>query len=298
MFPPPFQYHTPTTIEQALDLLERFKDDAKLLAGGHSLIPAMKLRLTQPQHLIDLRRIAALRGIETERDRLVLGAMTTHWEIESTPLVRSLHPVVAETAAVIADPQVRNRGTIGGSLVHADPSADYPAAILALEAEFVCAGRDALRTVRAEDWFQGLMTTALSEDEILVEIRIPVLPRGAGASYLKLPHLASRYAVVGVAAVVIIGEDGRCKEARVGITGVGTMPTRAAGVEMLLRGTKLDDEVVAAASEKACVGIDVQPALQLRGEHKQHLCRVFTRRALARAAARARVGIAGTNTAT
>ena len=202
MYPAAFEYHAPGSVQEALGLLGQLKDDAKILAGGHSLIPMMKLRLAQPKHLIDLRKIKTLAGIKEEGGALVIGAMTTHYQMESSKVVKDRIPVLSEVAGVVGDPQVRNLGTIGGSLAHADPAADWPASMIALGAEFVCEGPRGRRTVKVDDWFQGLMSTAVREDEILVEIRVPIPAAGTGAAYMKFPHPASRFAVVGVAAAV------------------------------------------------------------------------------------------------
>jgi carbon-monoxide dehydrogenase medium subunit len=288
MYPAAFEYHAPTSIQDALGLLGRLGDEAKILAGGHSLIPMMKLRLAQPKHLIDLRKVPGLAGIREEGGTLVIGAMTTHWQMESSALLKQKMPILAETAAVIGDPQVRNLGTIGGSLAHADPAADQPATMIAVGAELVCQGPRGRRTVKVDDWFRGLMTTALGEDEILVEIRVPIWPAGSGGCYMKFPHPASRFAVVGVAAMVTLDRDGRCTRAGVGITGAGTRAGRARGVEAGLVGQVLDASAIEAAAQKAADGVDVQADLQGSVEYKSHLCRVFARRAIAEAVKRAR----------
>ena len=181
MYPAAFEYHAPTSVQDALGLLTRLKDDAKLLAGGHSLIPMMKLRLAQPKHLIDLRKVPGLGGVKEESGALAIGAMTTHYQVESSALVKSKIPVLAEVGGIIGDPAVRNLGTVGGSRAHADPAAVWPAAVIALGAEFVCEGPKGRRTVKVDDWFQGLMSTAVREDEILVQIRVPIWPAGSGA---------------------------------------------------------------------------------------------------------------------
>ena len=185
MYPAQFDYHTPGTVREALDLLGRHKDDAKLLAGGHSLLPAMKLRLAQPKHLVDLRKISSLTGIKEEGGALVIGAMATHHAVESSAVVKSKCPMLADVAGQIGDPMVRNMGTIGGSLAHADPAADYPAAIIALGAEMVAEGPKGKRTIKADDFFKGLLTTALAEDEILTEVRIPAGAGKVGAAYVR-----------------------------------------------------------------------------------------------------------------
>jgi carbon-monoxide dehydrogenase medium subunit len=288
MYPAAFDYHTPTTLQEALGLLGRLGDEAKLLAGGHSLVPMMKLRLAQPKHVIDLRKVPGLTGIREDDGAIVIGAMTTHWQVESSPLLREKCPIVSDTASVIGDPAIRNLGTIGGSLAHADPAADMPATAIALGFEFVCQGPQGRRTVKVDDWFQGLMQTAVRDNEILVEIRIPAWPAGTGGAYLKFPHPASRFAVVGVAAVVTLDGKGVCTKAGVGVTGAGTKAVRARGVEAGLQGKTLDAATIEAAAQKAADGIDVQADLQGSVEYKQHLCRVFARRALEAAVKRAR----------
>ena len=196
-------------------------------------------------------------------------------------------PVVSETAAVIGDPAVRNKGTIGGSLAHADPAADMPATAIALGFEFVCEGAKGKRTVKADDWFKGLMTTAVKDNEVLTTIRIPVSGPGSGACYMKFPHPASRFAIVGVCAAVTVDKSGVCKKVGVGVTGAGTKAVRAKGVEAALLNKKLDAATIEAAAQKAADGVDVQPDLQGSVEYKAHLCRVFARRALEAALKRA-----------
>jgi carbon-monoxide dehydrogenase medium subunit len=287
MYPAQFEYHTPGTVKDALDLLGRYKDDAKLLAGGHSLLPAMKFRLAQPKHLVDLRKVPGLSGIKEEGGVLVIGALTTHYAIESSPVVKSKCPVLAATAGMIGDPMVRNMGTIGGSLAHADPAADYPATIIACGAEMVAQGPKDKRTIKADDFFKGLLTTALRTDEILTEVRVPVCGPKVGCAYLKFPHPASRFAVVGVAAVLTV-DGGKVTKAGVGITGAGTKAVRAKGVEAGLTGKALDATTIQAAADKAPDGVDVQADLQGSEEYKRHLLKVFARRSIEAAAAAAR----------
>jgi carbon-monoxide dehydrogenase medium subunit len=284
MYPAAFEYHAPTSVQDALGLLGRLGDDAKILAGGHSLIPMMKLRLAQPKHLIDLRKVSALSGIKEEGGTLVIGALTTHYAIESSPVVKSKCPVLASVAAQIGDPMVRNMGTIGGSLAHADPAADYPAAIIALGAEIVAEGPKGKRTIKADDFFKGLMTTALAENEILTEVRVPVCGPKVGCAYMKFPHPASRFAIVGVAAVLSV-DGGKISKASIGLTGAGTKAVRAKGVEAALAGKAADAASIQAAAEKAPDGVDVQPDLQGSVEYKKHLCKVFAKRAIEAAVA-------------
>src|ERR1041385_7955187 len=240
MYPASFEYHSPTTVKEALGLMTKL-EDAKVLAGGHSLVPMMKLRLAQPKNIIDLRKVSGLSYIKEDGGAIAIGAMTTHWDVESSKLLQSKCPIVSETAAMIGDPAVRNKGTIGGSLAHADPAAAMPATAIALGFEFVCEGAKGKRTVKADDWFKGLMTTAIKDNEVLTTIRIPVLPAGSGACYMKFPHPASRFAIVGVcAAVTIDKKTGNCTKVGVGVTGAGTKAVRAKGVEAALLNKKLD----------------------------------------------------------
>jgi aerobic carbon-monoxide dehydrogenase medium subunit len=287
MYPAIFEYHRAATVEEAVGLLTRFKDDAKLLAGGHSLIPMMKLRLAQPKHLIDIGRVAGLAGVREEGGHFVIGALATHYSVESNAAVRQKCPMLAEAAAAIGDPQVRNYGTVGGSVAHADPAADWPAVMLALGAEMKAVGAKGARTVKADDFFKELFTTALGPDEVLTEIRIPIGGHG-GAAYMKHPHPASRFAVAGVAAAVTLDAGGKCTAARVGVTGVGSHAVRAKGVEAALTGKTTDAATLAAASQMAADGIDINADLQGSVEYKAHLTRVYTRRALERAVERAK----------
>jgi len=289
MYPASFEYHRAATVEEAVGLLTRYKDDAKLLAGGHSLIPMMKLRLAQPKHLIDIGRVGGLSGVKEEGGHFVIGALATHFAVESSAVVRQKCPMLSEAAALIGDPQVRNYGTVGGSVAHSDPAADWPAVMLALGAEIKAVGPKGARTVKVDDFFKDLFTTALGPDEVLTEIRIPTGGHG-GAAYMKHPHPASRFAVCGVAASVALDASGKCTAARVGITGVGSHATRAKGVEAALVGKTLDAATMAAASQKAADGIEINADLQGSVEYKAHLTRVYTRRALERAVERAKGG--------
>ena len=287
MYPASFEYHRPATVDEAVRLLGTHKDDAKLLAGGHSLIPLMKLRLTTPKHVIDLRRVTGLSGIREEGGTIVIGALTTHYAVESNASVKAKCPILAEAAAMIGDPQVRNWGTIGGSVAHADPAADWPAVILALGGELRVTGPKGTRTIKVEDFFKDVMTTALGPDEVLTEIRIPALASGSGTAYVKHPHPASRFAVVGVAAILTVS-GGTCRKASVAVTGVGPKASRARGVEAALQGKSLDAQTIAAAAQKAADGIEMNADLQGPVEYKQHLTRVYARRALEAAAGRAK----------
>jgi len=227
MFPTQFEYHRAATVKDAISMLKQFGDDARILAGGHSLLPMMKLRLAQPSHLIDIGRIAELRNIGENADKLTVGAAVTHDRISNDTLVRARLGLLAECAAAIGDVQVRNRGTIGGSLSHSDPAADYPAAVLALEAELKLESGSGKRTVRAADFFIDLMTTAARAGEILTQITFGSISPNAGYSYLKHRHPASGFAIVGVAALIVLDKRGNCQRVCVGVTGLGAKAFRA-----------------------------------------------------------------------
>ncbi|MGH3316381.1 MAG: FAD binding domain-containing protein, partial [Nocardioidaceae bacterium] len=241
MIPAAFDYHAPTSLDEALRLLGS-SDDAKVLAGGQSLIPVMRLRLAAPETVVDLGKIDQLRGIREEGDVLVIGAMTPHADVATDPLVHEHARVLAEAAKTVADPQVRHRGTFGGSLVHADPAGDMPAPALALGAEFVIAGSGGTRTVAADDFFEGIFTTAVGEDEVLVEVRIPK-HTGWGGHYEKFTRVAQQWSIVAVGAAVRV-EGGNIAEARIGLTNMGSTPIRARAVEEALAGQPASAEAV------------------------------------------------------
>ena len=277
MYPAPFEYHRPTTIEETIALLVRHGDEAKLLAGGHSLIPAMKLRLAVPRCIVDIGRVADLSYIRERGDRIAIGAMTTHHAVESSGMLRERCPLLPETAAHIGDVQVRNRGTIGGSLAHADPAGDWPAAVLALDAELELAGPRGRRTVRADAFFVDLLQTALAPDEVLCEIRVAASSRSV--AYEKTEQKASGFALAGVA--VVVGNGGAV---RVGITGVGSKAYRASAVESALRGQAAPTaETIARASRHAADGVEALGDIHASPEFRVHLAEVNTRRALTRA---------------
>ncbi|MDT7603783.1 MAG: aerobic carbon-monoxide dehydrogenase medium subunit [Acidobacteriota bacterium] len=286
MIPAQFDYAAPSTLDEALSLLARRADDAKILAGGHSLLPAMKLRLAQPAMLIDIGRIQDLSYIREDGGQIRIGAMTTHYEIESSTRLKEICPLLPECASHIGDVQVRNKGTIGGSLAHADPAGDFPAAVLALDAEIVATSARGERTIRVADFFVDMLTTALAPDEILREIRVPVLPVRTGQAYEKVPQPASGFAVVGVAVSLTGGANGACQSAAVGITGVAAKAYRASGVEQLLVGKRLDAQTIADAAAHAADGVDANSDLYASAEYRQHLARVHTRRAIEKALSR------------
>ncbi len=278
MIPSQFDYHRPTTLDEALRLLSQ-SEDAKVLAGGHSLLPAMKLRLAQPKTIVDVGRIADLNYIREQNGLIAIGAMTTHFEIESSALLKDKCPLLPELALHIGDVQVRNKGTFGGSLVHADPAADWPAAVLALNAEFEIAGPNGRRTVKAADFFVEMMQTAVQPNEILREVRMPVTPKSV--AYAKFAQKASGFAIAGVAVLV----NKQARTASIGITGVAAKPYRATAVEKYLQGKELSAELIRAASSKAADGIDPLNDIHASAEFRAHLAQVQCRRALERAAA-------------
>ena len=288
MYAAPFDYHAPASLDEVLSLLREHGDDAKLLAGGHSLVPVMKLRLAQPKHVVDLRKVPGLVGIHEDDGALVIGAMTTYAAVQTSDLVDRKLPVLAEAVRVIGDPLVRNMGTVGGSLAHADPGADLPALALALDAELRVRGRGGERTVNAEDFFVGLMETALRPTDVLTEVRFQIPTGRAGAAYVKQKHPASGYALVGVAAVVTLGDGDTIEWARVALTGLGVQPTRAEPVEWALTGQAASDTLIADASQHAADGIEIREDLQGTRAYKANLAIVCARRALERALSRAR----------
>jgi carbon-monoxide dehydrogenase medium subunit len=286
MIPAPFDYVAPTTLDEAMQLLAQNPDDAKILAGGHSLIPAMKLRLAQPAMLIDIGRIKDLSYIREEDGQTRIGAMTTHYQIESSERLREICPLLPETAAHIGDVQVRNKGTLGGSLAHSDPAADWPAAMIALHAEMVAASTNGERTLKADDFFVDLLTTALEPGEILREIRIPQSPGRTGHAYVKVKQPASGFAVVGVAVHLTLDDGGACQSASIGITGVASKAYRASDVESALQGSALDAQAIADAAAHAADGVDINADLFASADYRRHLAQVYTRRAIETAASR------------
>ncbi|WP_052889873.1 FAD binding domain-containing protein [Thermogemmatispora carboxidivorans] len=288
MIPAAFEYHPATSVDEAIALLSQYGDDAKLLAGGHSLLPTMKLRLAQPAHLIDIGRIPGLSYIREEQGAVAVGALTTYATIERSEVLRRHFALLPECASVIGDPQVRNRGTIGGSISHADPSADMPGAVRALRAEIRVRGPNGERTVAADDFFLGTFTTALEPGEIVTEIRFPLPPARTGSAYTKLANKASHYAVAGCAAVVTLGADGTCTAASVVITGAGTMPTRASTVEAALVGKQLDEATVAEAASHAAEGLELMEDIHGSKQYRAQMAAVMARRAILKAAERAR----------
>jgi aerobic carbon-monoxide dehydrogenase medium subunit len=285
MFPANFGYVPARSVDEALELLAKHGDDGKLLAGGHSLIPAMKLRLQSPQVLIDLGTVPGLRGVRVDDNSVVIGSLTVHADIAASDLVRKHIPGLSDAAAVIGDVQVRNRGTIGGSAAHADPAADFPVILTALNASFVLRSASGNRTVAADDFFTDFYTTAMNANEILIEIRVPI-PVG-GTAYAKLPHPASGYVVVSAGALIARQASGSCTAARVVIGGLGSGPVRAVGTEMDLQGKPLTPQVIADAAAKAAEETDPVEDGYAGAEYKRHVATIYARKAIELAVERA-----------
>jgi carbon-monoxide dehydrogenase medium subunit len=280
MIPAAFDYVAPQTVDEALSALAEHGADAKVLAGGQSLLPLMKFRLANPKLLVDLAKISALSGIRKQDDNVVIGALTTHYQIEISDLLKKSCPLLPQIARVIGDVQVRNRGTIGGSIVHADPAADWPAAMLALRAELRVRGRGGERVLSAEEFFLGPMTTAIEPTEILTEIRVPLASRRSAAAYQKMAQQASGFAIVGVAVSLKPGVAGKCEEIGIGVTGLSDKPFRAEAVEERLRGNKLTAKCIEESAAHVADGIEPLEDLHANAEFRAHLARVYTSRAI------------------
>lgn len=287
MFPVEFDYVAPASLQEAVALLREHGGDAKILAGGHSLIPTMKLRLAQFPLLVDIGRIPGLDRIERHGDHLHIGALVTQRQVETSALIGDLCPLMAETAGQVGDVQVRNRGTVGGTLAHGDPAADMPAALLALDGSVQVVGPNGERTIPASALFVDMMTTALEPDEVLTSATVPVLGPRTGSAYEKFANAASGYAIAGVAAVIGLDAGGLCTVARIAITGASSKATRATAVEVALLGKRLDDPTVAAAAVHAAEGLSLIGDIHADEAYRAGLARVLARRAVLKAAARA-----------
>ncbi|HEY7033849.1 MAG TPA: xanthine dehydrogenase family protein subunit M [Thermomicrobiales bacterium] len=285
MFPSQFAYHRPSSVQEAIQLLAA-DPDAKVLAGGHSLLPAMKLRLANPSAVVDIGRIGGLRGITVNGDGSVaIGALTTYQDLLDSQELKQAFPIIAETANVVGDPQVRARGTLGGSLAHSDPAADFTAVMLALDAEVKAVGSNGESSIGIDDLFVGLLTTSLNADEIITEIRLPsAAGRKRGQAYEKHAHPASGYAVVGIAAVLEL-DGGTIRSARVAVTGAPEKATRARATEQAITGQAVSADAIARAAAVAADGLgELNGDVYASPEYRAHLVRVLTRRALTRAA--------------
>ncbi len=281
MIPAAFEYFAPTSVDEAVALL-RDHSEAKVLAGGQSLLPVLRLRLAAPESIVDIGKIDEMRGVRDDGDALLIGALTLHSTVQTDPLIGAHARLISLAAATIADPQVRHRGTFGGSLAHADPAGDLPAVAVALEASMVIAGAGGRRTVAAADFFQGVFSTALAEDELLVEVRVPKYT-GWGAHYEKFSRVAQGWPIVSVAAAVRLDGDS-IAEARVALSNMGSTPIRAVAVEDALIGRPATAEAVREAAARAADG--TSPVTDLNGdaEYRRHLASVLTRRAVLAAA--------------
>jgi CO/xanthine dehydrogenase FAD-binding subunit len=282
MKPPKFDYHAPATVEQALELLGRYGGDAKVLAGGQSLMPLLNFRLSRPAALVDLNRIPSLAYVREQDGQVRLGAMTRQRTIEFSPLVRERVPLLGEATRWVGHLPIRTRGTIGGSIAHADPAAEYPAVLTALEGEVVARGPKGERVVKAKDLFQTYLTTSLTPDEILVEVRMPAMPAGAGYALEEFARRHGDFAIVGIAAVVV--KDGaRCALARLATAGAGPVPVRLRAAEEILERDGLSDAAIEAASRRASELVSPDSDIHASADYRRHLTGVLTKRALKRA---------------
>ena len=281
MHPANFDYHRASSIDEAESLWKE-NTDASFLAGGHSLIPAMKLRLSDPGTLVDISGIDDLKGISRDGDTIRIGALTTHREVGSSDVVKDGCSALSEAAGMIGDPQVRNRGTIGGNVAHADPASDYPGILMALGATIVTSSR----SIVVDDFFTGLFETALNDGEVITEIQVPAIGAGSGAAYTKFFNPSSRYAVVGVGALVS-KSNGSCSSCRIGVTGAADHAFRASVAEETLQGSDLGDDAVAASAAKVADGQEMLGDLSASANYRNHLCGVMAKRAIVEAASRA-----------
>lgn len=290
MIPAAFEYHAPTSLKEAIDLLVRYGDEAKVLSGGQSLIPLMKLRLAGPRHIIDINRIPGLTQLGESDGVLKIGALVREADLEESALIRTRYPILLDTSKVIADPLVRNLATVCGNLAHGDPANDHPATMLAVGAEVVAAGPKGERRIPVTAFFSGPFTTALGPDEILTEIRIPVAAPRTGGAYLKLERKVGDFATAAVAAQVALSSNGTCERAGIGLTNVGPTALKATRAEAALRGKRLDEERIKQAAKLAAD--EAQPTSDARGsaEYKRDMVRVLTARALRKALERAGAG--------
>lgn len=288
MKPTPFEYYAPRTRQEALDLLAEHAGEAKVLAGGQSLVPSMNFRLAQPSILVDLNGVDDLFGIQVGEDgRLLVGAMTRHRSMERSPIVAERAPLIAEAMPFVAHPQIRNRGTFGGSLAHADPAAELPALAVVLDAQMRVQSASGDRWIGASDFFLGLFTTALEEDEMLVEVAVPPLPVMTGTAFEEFARRHGDYALVGAAAVVTLGEDGTVAESRLVFLSVGDMPVVSLSASAALLGQRPTEEAIRTAADAIEADIDPQADIHATAEYRRHLAKVLARRTLTLAARRA-----------
>ncbi len=287
MIPGEFDYHAPTTLDEAVALLGELGDDAKILAGGQSLIPAMRFRLAMPEALIDINRIDGLSYIRETGSHLAIGSMTRESEVDASELVQARYPLLADTARVIADPLVRNLATVGGNIAHADPANDHPATLLAYDATVVAHGPNGEHTIAIDDFFTGLFENALDDQDILTEIRIPAPGPGTGGAYIKFERKVGDYAISAAAVQLTMSGD-TCTAARIGLTNVSPVPMRASGAERALVGQLVDEAALEAAGKAAATECDPSPDLRGSVDYKRDVTRVLTKRAITKAIERAR----------
>ena len=287
MIPASFDYHSPKTLTEAIGLLSKYRDDAKVLSGGQSLLPLLKLRLGSAGHLVDIGRVPGLEHVKEDGGYLKIGGRVRESELEHSDLVRRKYAILADTAAVIADPLVRNLATVGGNLAHGDPANDHPATMLAVGATVVATGPKGERTIPIEKFFTGLFETALERDEILTEIRVPVPPPRSGGAYVKLERKVGDFATAGAAAQVTLGAGGECVRVGIGLTNAGLTPIKATDAEKFLQGKKPDEATIVEAAKRAAAATDPSPDRRGTVEYKTEMARVLTARALKRAVSRA-----------
>lgn len=280
MIPSLFDYQKASSLDDALSSIG--DEETKLLAGGHSLLPVMKLRLSSPSKVVDIGHLAELNYIKEDGGQIAIGATTTHHQIATSDLVQQKAPALAQAAGLIGDVQVRNRGTIGGSVAHADPAADYPGALLALEAEVVVQNSSGKRTIQTGDFFIDLFETALASNEAVVEVRVPINAANQNSCYLKFPQPASRFPIVGCA-VALENEGGVCREVRVGFSGVANAAFRDSGVENEIRGQAISEKTISSAASKAAEGVSILEDMHASQDYRKHLSKVFAKRALTQA---------------
>jgi len=290
MKPPVFDYYDPETLDEALDLMDRYGPEAKVLAGGQSLVPLLNLRLARPAALVDLNRIPGMDGIHLEDGWIRIGAMARQWDAEHAPEVARHLPILAEALRFVGHPQIRMRGTVGGSIAHADPAAELPALLLCLEGEVVARRRDGMRVIPAKELFVTYLTTSLEPDEILTEVRWPIPPPGTGWAFVELARRHGDYALVGVAVLVRLNADGSVAEARIAFTGCGPVPVRAEEAERALRGARPSGQLWEEAAQVAACSLEPPSDLHASGAARKHLAAVLTARALMKAAERANPG--------
>jgi aerobic carbon-monoxide dehydrogenase medium subunit len=279
VIPATFDYVRPTSVEEAAIAIGAAGEDGKVLAGGQSLIPVLRLRLAYPSTIVDVGRIEEMKGVRDDGDAIVIGAMTTHHDVMHNDLVQQHAPLIAQATATVADPQVRHRGTFGGALAHADPAGDLGAVALTLDCEFQVAGPNGTRSIAAADFFQDYLTTALNPDEILTSIRVPKLGEGWSSHYEKFNRVAQAWSIVAVAAVVK-RSNGSIADARIGLTNMGSTPLRARAVESALAGADASVEAIGAAAEHAAEGTSAPSDLSGKADYREHLARVLTARAI------------------